>query len=78
MGPSTSKDWNEYVVAAEAVARNPGFQELRDLILERAALQTTDVVLDLGAGTVFYRLKLPSVRSGFGHSTSAPGCAITS
>jgi ubiquinone/menaquinone biosynthesis C-methylase UbiE len=51
MGPSTSKDWNEYVVAAEAVARNPGFQELRDLILERAALQTTDVVLDLGAGT---------------------------
>lgn len=47
----TEKDWNEYVVSAEAVARSPGFQELRDAILEKAAIGPDDEVLDLGSGT---------------------------
>ena len=48
---ATEKDWNDYVRCAEEVARSPGFQGLRDAILERAAIQPRDEVLDLGSGT---------------------------
>lgn len=48
---TATKDWNEYVVAAEMVARNPGFQELRDLILAKAQLSAGDRLIDLGSGT---------------------------
>ena len=45
------KDWNDYVASAEVVARQPGFQELRDLILSRAQLSGNERVADLGSGT---------------------------
>lgn len=48
---ASEKDWNDYVACAEEVARSPGFQELRDAILERAAIRPRDEVLDLGSGT---------------------------
>ena len=48
---ATEKDWNDYVACAEEVARSPGFQDLRDAILERAAIRPRDEVLDLGSGT---------------------------
>ena len=48
---SAEKNWDDYVACAEEVARGPGFQRLRDEILERAALGSDDVVVDLGSGT---------------------------
>jgi ubiquinone/menaquinone biosynthesis C-methylase UbiE len=47
----TEKDWNDYVVSAEAVSRGPGFQGLRDAILGRAEIRPGENVLDLGSGT---------------------------
>ncbi len=46
-----TKDWDRHVVAVEDIARAPGFQQLRDLILERADPSPGDRVLDLGCGT---------------------------
>ena len=48
---AAEKDWDRYVVCAEAVARTPGFAALRDGILERAGLRPGERVVDLGAGT---------------------------
>lgn len=48
---SPEKNWNEYVACAEVVARSDGFRALRDRILDAAALQRADEVLDLGSGT---------------------------
>lgn len=48
---NVEKNWNDYVVCAEAVARSPGFRTLRDRILERAELAPEDEVVDLGSGT---------------------------
>jgi len=48
---AAEKDWDRYVACAEAVARTPAFQALRDRILERATLRPRDRVVDLGAGT---------------------------
>jgi len=48
---SADKNWNDYVAAAETVARGAGFQSLRDRIVERARLSAEDEVLDLGSGT---------------------------
>jgi ubiquinone/menaquinone biosynthesis C-methylase UbiE len=45
------KDWDQHVVDAEEVARRPGFQALRERILELADLREDDVVVDVGAGT---------------------------
>lgn len=57
---ATEKDWDDYVACAEAVARTPGFVALRDGILTRAALGSSDRVVDLGAGTGL--LTLPAAR----------------
>lgn len=45
------KDWDNYVVNAEELARSPGFRALRDGILARAEIADGDRVLDCGAGT---------------------------
>ena len=45
------KDWDQHVVDAEEVARRPGFQALREQILELAAPRADEVVADVGAGT---------------------------
>lgn len=45
------KNWDGHVHDAEQVARGPGFQAVRDRILELAAPAGGDVVVDLGAGT---------------------------
>lgn len=48
---TAGKNWNDYVAAAETVARGAGFQGLRDRIVELARLSSDDEVLDLGSGT---------------------------
>lgn len=45
------KDWDNYVVNAEELARSPGFVSLRDQILERAGIASDQHVIDCGAGT---------------------------
>jgi ubiquinone/menaquinone biosynthesis C-methylase UbiE len=48
---ATAKDWNERVADAELIARSPGFQDLRNRILDLAAPQAGDTVVDVGCGT---------------------------
>lgn len=45
------KDWDNHVVEAEEVARRAGFKDLRARIIDRSALQPSDVVVDVGCGT---------------------------
>ena len=56
--PELTKNWDDHVVHAEAVARTDGFANLRDGIIERAAPQADDVVVDVGAGTGLLALEL--------------------
>lgn len=49
--PLLTKNWDNYVANAEEIARSDGFAHLRDVILERAALTESDVVVDVGSGT---------------------------
>jgi len=58
MMAASAKDWDQHVVDAEEVARLPGFRELRERILELAAPQADDVVVDVGAGTGLLTLPL--------------------
>lgn len=51
MAFTATKNWNDYVTSAETVARGPGFQALRDRVLELADVGPGDQVLDLGSGT---------------------------
>lgn len=53
-----TKDWDRHVPDAEQIARGTGFQHLRDRILELAAPQRTDVVVDVGCGTGLLALEL--------------------
>lgn len=46
-----TKNWNRHVTAAEEIARGSAFRHLRDRILELAAPEPTDVVVDVGSGT---------------------------
>jgi ubiquinone/menaquinone biosynthesis C-methylase UbiE len=46
-----SKDWDRHVDDVEQMANTPGFQALRDLILELARLSPSDRLLDIGSGT---------------------------
>lgn len=55
-----SKDWDQHVVDAEEVARRPGFQDLRDRILARAAPADGDSAVDVGSGTGLLTLPLAS------------------
>lgn len=45
------KDWDDYVVNAELLARSEGFQHLKGEILRRAQIQAGEAVVDCGAGT---------------------------
>lgn len=53
-----TKDWNRHVSDAEEIARGAGFRHLRDRIVELAAPQRTDVVVDIGSGTGLLSLEL--------------------
>lgn len=60
---AVGKDWDEHVADAEEVARRPGFQHLRERIIELASPGPEDVVVDVGAGTGLLTLALaPAVR----------------
>ena len=58
---TAAKNWDDYVLHAEEIARSPGFRQLRDRILERATPQEGDVAVDIGAGTGL--LTLPVARA---------------
>jgi ubiquinone/menaquinone biosynthesis C-methylase UbiE len=47
----TSKNWDSRVADAELIARSAGFCALRDRIVELAAPQAADTVVDIGSGT---------------------------
>jgi ubiquinone/menaquinone biosynthesis C-methylase UbiE len=51
-------DWDGRVDAWEEVASSEAFQALRDAVCERAAPRSSDVVVDLGAGTGLLTLAL--------------------
>lgn len=56
---STSrKNWDQYVVHAERVARSPGFCDLRDRIVALAAPAAGEAAVDVGAGTGLLALNL--------------------
>jgi ubiquinone/menaquinone biosynthesis C-methylase UbiE len=48
---TAAKDWDAHVDHMETLARTPAFVALREAILERAALEGKERVLDVGAGT---------------------------
>ena len=56
--PELTKNWDDHVVHAEAVARTAGFTHLRDEIVSRARPTSEDVVVDVGAGTGLLTLEL--------------------
>jgi SAM-dependent methyltransferase len=53
-----TKNWDNYVSAAEEVARTEGFGGLRDRIIALAEPSSSDVAVDLGAGTGLLTLAL--------------------
>ena len=58
MSTVKTKDWNRHVLHAEVVARAPGFQHLRDRIIDLAQPDESDTVADIGAGTGLLTLAL--------------------
>ena len=54
------KNWDQRVGDAEAVARGPALQAVRDRVLELAAPGAGETVLDIGAGTGLLSLALAS------------------
>lgn len=53
-----TKNWDEYVVQAEEVARGAGFQDLRDRILGLVRPSSSEAAVDIGAGTGLLTLAL--------------------
>lgn len=60
MGALLDKNWDDYVLHAEVIARSSGFLALRDRILDIAAPAAGDSVVDVGAGTGLLSLALAS------------------
>lgn len=56
--PALTKVWDHHVADAEEIARGPGFQALRDRIIEVAAPREGEQVVDVGAGTGLLALPL--------------------
>ena len=52
------KDWDRHVLHADELSRTPGFQQLRDEILDRARPVAEDRAVDIGAGTGLLALPL--------------------
>ncbi|MHB8692986.1 MAG: class I SAM-dependent methyltransferase [Solirubrobacteraceae bacterium] len=47
----STRNWNKRVASVRELAQTPGFQAMRDQLIELAHLRPTDRVLDLGAGS---------------------------
>lgn len=56
--PDLHKNWDRHVADAEALSHTPGFQQLRDAILDKAGPTSGDQALDIGAGTGLLTLPL--------------------
>jgi ubiquinone/menaquinone biosynthesis C-methylase UbiE len=49
--PSFQKNWDRHVAHADELSHTPGFQDLRERILDQAQLRSHDCALDVGTGT---------------------------
>lgn len=58
MATMIDKNWNDYVLHAEEIARTRGFHALRDRIVELVHPSTEHDVVDVGAGTGLLSLAL--------------------
>ncbi len=56
--PRLQKDWDRHVAHADQLSRTPGFQHLRDVILDQAQVSGSDCVLDVGTGTGLLAISL--------------------
>jgi SAM-dependent methyltransferase len=52
------KDWDRHVLHADELSRTPGFQQLKDEILDRARPTVEDRAVDIGTGTGLLALPL--------------------
>lgn len=58
---NAGKNWDQYVINAEEVARTPGFLALRDRIIDLAGVANGAVVADIGSGTGLLTLEVAPV-----------------
>jgi len=67
-----AKNWDHHVGDAEEISRRPGFQLLRDRIVELAELTPEETVVDVGAGTGLLALAIaPRVEAVWAIDVSA-------
>jgi ubiquinone/menaquinone biosynthesis C-methylase UbiE len=72
-GAVAEKNWDDYVACAETVARSPGFVDLRDRILRRAAPKPPEEILDLGSGTGLLTLPAAAIAARVWALDISPG-----
>lgn len=69
------KNWDDHVEHLAEMAQSPGFQRLRDLIVEQAQPRSAETVVDVGAGTGLLALHLaPMVAQVVAVDISPPMC----